>query len=62
MTALWLAVICPSMSIWNTVSKEMRGKTQTLKKLITSAQYFEIKDSLPNIKRQLHYHYLSDFN
>lgn len=39
MTALWLAVICPSISRWNTVSKEGHGKTQTLKNLIISAQY-----------------------
>lgn len=62
MTALWLAVICPSISRWNTASKEVHGKTQTLKKLITSAQYLEMRHSPSNIKRQLHYHYLSDFN
>lgn len=45
MTALWLAVICPSISRWNTVSKEGHGKTQTLKNLIISAQYLEMRHS-----------------
>lgn len=50
MTALWLAVICPSISRWNTASKKVHGKIQTLKKLITSAQYLEIRHSLPILK------------
>lgn len=62
MRALWLAVIFPCISRWNTASKKVHGKTQTLKKMITSAQYLEMRHPLPNIKRQLHYHYLSDFN